>query len=172
MSILHHWRDTIAGAAASVAGAVANVRGGALKQGLATLRAGGVTERRRQAILVGMVALMLSVLVWLSARTAIGQFGERDFEIRAVCAACGYDFASSRNEMIDASLAAQKQGHAGAGASMTAPIGVCPRCGKLATYRARQCPKCGKPVAPPFATVDGHRVVPKCRDCGWSAQPQ
>jgi hypothetical protein len=171
MELLDRLRERVTGGIGWLVVSVRELRLDEVKQRAVALWAARGQVSQSRGVLIGATAVVLGAVVVLTVRNAASQSGERDFKLPVVCAECGYSFFLSRDEMIDRMAAARNKGYATAGRDTATPLCLCPKCGKLAVYRARECPKCGKPVPPEFATVDGVRIVPKCRACGWSAKP-
>jgi hypothetical protein len=163
-------RERITATVAAVAAGARNLRLETVKERLIALRSSDV-GRSNVPLIAGFVIVIGGILL-LSIRGAVTEKGERDFDVPAICAACGHVYGLARDEMFAQVEAAQKKGLAGANAGMQAPWGVCPKCGKYAAYRAVSCPKCGKLAVPPgFAKVDGMPAARKCWACGWTPQP-
>lgn len=128
----------------------------------------GWTRIALPIVVVGVVALAL----WLF-RGRIQEAGRvEDQDITVICASCGHSFGSSIEGMAELVTAAQAKGFKQVGSGISAPVAVCPACGKPSVYRASRCPQCGKPVLFTTAEVDGKRVKPECRACGWKSAGQ
>ena len=136
---------------------------------LAQYRQSGGTSRT-VVLLVAGVGIGLGGIVWLSLRHAIAQVGEQELNLTVVCAACGHVFGVSHDGLAELANQACAKGVKGIGSGPGTPLGVCPKCGKAAVYRASQCSKCGKPVAPRDAAADGIPPPGRCKACGGLAE--
>lgn len=172
MEPIERWRERLTNGIGSLLVSVREIRLDALRQQAAALWAGRAGLHESKAFLVVGTAVALAVIVILSVRDATSRTGEHDFDYPMVCAECGRRFSLSREAMFDAVAAARNKGFATAGQDPFAPVGICPKCGKFALYRAKACPKCGKLLVPRPAPNSGGRAALQCPGCGWSAKPQ
>lgn len=166
VALVNRLREVVAG---GLAAAIAAVQGMSVDTIRGWLRAlADPAGRGGRALLVGGVAGALLCILLVSLRQATPRAREADFDVTLVCAACGEAFGATREETFDLIDRARSAGHRDVGTGADQPLGLCPKCGKAAVYRARECPRCGKPVPPGFAAVDGKRITPACRSCGWT----
>ncbi len=149
-------------------GFVASLRGEDLRQqAMALWTARGRLARPDTLVVVALVLVAGATLV-ATVWSRPSQAGERDFEFPVICASCAHHYRVSREAMFAQITAARQKGHSAAGTG-TAGLCLCPKCGKLAIFRAVECPKCGGAIPPPFASVNGTPISPRCAACGWSA---
>lgn len=141
-----------------------------VKERATTLWAARAQLGWQRIAIIGAVVLLLGGIVATSLRNAATMSGEPEFEYPIVCANCGWSSSLSPKAAFREVAAARQRGFPAAGQGTSSPLALCPKCSKLAVFRAAACPKCGKPVPPPFATVNGAAIAPKCRACGWSAK--
>lgn len=166
VALVNRLREVVVGGLAAAMAAVQGLNADSIRGWLRCLA--DPAGRGGRALLVGGVTGTLLCILLVSLRQATPGAREADFDVTLVCAACGEAFGATREETFDLIDRARSAGHRNVGTGVDQPLGLCPKCGKAAVYRARECPRCGKPVPPGFAAVDGKRITPACRSCGWT----
>ena len=106
-------------------------------------------EVNYSVILLGLaVSLLIGAAVWFSWRQAADEMGEPELHIPMICAECGHSFTVSYEGLLALGKEARQKGAEGVGDDLRKPAGFCPKCGKLALYRAGKDRQTGKLMLP------------------------